>query len=82
MKRLTNMQKRVMELEDALMEILEVQITPSTPMVAEWLAAVSRGRKVVRNKVTPGWKKVDPLEHYKLEEQFKIDMEPEYIGAD
>jgi len=82
MKRLTNMQKRVMELEDALMEILEVQITPSTPMVDEWQAAVNRCRKVLRNKIIKGWRKADPLEHYKLEEQFKIDMEPEYIGAD
>lgn len=82
MARKTNIQKRVIELEEALQHLLEVQITPSTPMHDEWRAAVADARRVIRNKVVKGWKKMDTLEVYQLEEQYRIEMELDYVGAD
>ena len=82
MPRMTNIQKRVLELEEALLNLLEVQITPSTPMVDEWDVAVKHARKILRHKVITGWRKAPPIEHYELEEQFKQEMAPEYIGGE
>jgi len=82
MRRLTNVQKRIVELEDALMNILEVQITPSTPMVDEWHVAVKHCRGVLRNRVIKGWRKSPAIEHYELEEQFRQEMGPDYAGRE
>ena len=82
MRRLTNAQKRIIELEDALLNLLEVQITPSTPMVDEWDVALSHARKVLRNKVIRGWHKAPPIDRYNLHEEFVVDMGPVYVVED
>lgn len=79
MPRLTNMQKRVLELEDALSMFLECEGSPDPN---EMRVAREHARKVLRNKVIPHWKKAPPIEHYNLEKQFNEDMAPEYIGED
>jgi hypothetical protein len=82
MKRLTNAQKRIIELEDALMNLLEVQITPSTPMVDEWDVALKHARRVMRNKVIKGWHRAPPIDTYELRDDFRVEMGPEYIIDD
>ena len=83
MKRLTNIQKRVLELEDALLNLLEVQIIPSTPNVDEWTHALKHARRVYRNKVVKGWNSLPPIDMYELHEEYDLDMQPpEYVGAD
>ena len=79
MPRLTNAQKRILELEDALRMSLECAGSPDPQ---ERIAADNYGRRVLRNHIVKGWKKAPPLEHYELEEQYKIDMAPDYIGRE
>jgi len=79
MTRLPNWKIRIMELEDALRMFLECKGSPDKN---EIIVAENHARKVLRNKVCTGWKKAPPLEHYKLEEEYKKDMGPDYVGME
>lgn len=82
MPRRPNVERRIDELEQALLHLLEVQITPSTPHHDEWRAAVVDARRALRNRIAKGWKKMNLIEQYNLEESWREDMQVEYIGAD
>ena len=73
MPRKPNYIKRIAELEDAVMHLLEVQITPSTPNVDEWEVALIDARRVLRNRLRVGWR-TEPLEWYNLEKSFHDEI--------
>ena len=73
MPRKPNYAKRIAELEDAVMHLLEVQIHSSTPNVEEWETAVKDARRVVRNRLKTGWKG-EVLEWYNLKDRFEDEI--------
>jgi hypothetical protein len=44
------MERRITELEEALLHLLEVQVKPSTDHEDEWIHATADARRVLRRK--------------------------------
>ena len=79
MKRMTNAQKRIIELEDALSMFLECAGSPDPN---ELNAAMKHARRVLRNKVIKGWHRAPPIDTYQLRDDFRVEMGPTYVADD